>query len=425
MYDERVYWIWLQHCIGTANSKVHLVRDYYESAYSFYEKAVLNGEQPAGFSLKETIAMRNYDIDDAAHIFDKTLDLGYDVISYNDRNYPEHLRNIENPPAVLYVWGDFSTLKSAMTISVVGTRSPMKEHYDIAYKMCEGFAINNVTVVSGGALGIDTAAHQGTLSAGGKTVAVLGCGLDFPYLTVNAALRKRISQSGAVITEYPLGTPASANHFPVRNRIIAALSVATVMIQGKENSGTMITVNYAIKYNKKIFAVPGNPAEGINSGNNSLIANGALPVTNYKQVLRQFFPIREIKASGEDSAKKIDYIIKIEDKQELSANHGAHSTAVKEKRVKKYEKSTENVGINSNDSGIKENLKNIPENTAEQYQLEGDSAEILKLLSNAPTDIDELVSKSKMSVSNVLAALTELEILGIVEKFGSRSYKLR
>ena len=254
---------------------------------------------------------------------------------------------------------------------------------------------------------------------------MLGCGLDFPYLTVNAALRKRISQSGAVITEYPLGTPASANHFPVRNRIIAALSVATVMIQGKENSGTMITVNYAIKYNKKIFAVPGNPAEGINSGNNSLIANGALPVTNYKQVLRQFFPIREIKASGEDSAKKIDYIIKIEDKQELSANHGAHSTAVKEKRVKKYEKSTENVGINSNDSGIKENLKNIPENTAEQYQLEGDSAEILKLLSNAPTDIDELVSKSKMSVSNVLAALTELEILGIVEKFGSRSYKLR
>ena len=202
----------------------------------------------------------------------KTLNLG-------DSNYPEKLLHIYSKPNKLYVLGD-ETILNDKSIAVIGCRECSKEGAKIAYELSYGLAKKGLIIVSGLAKGIDTFSHKGAIDAKGKTIAVLGSGLDVIYPKENKELYKKIiNTGGAVISEYPVETPPHKYHFPARNRIISGLSDGVLVVEAKKRSGTMITVEHALDQGKDIYAVPGNIYNENSYGTNELIKQGAIPVT--------------------------------------------------------------------------------------------------------------------------------------------------
>ncbi len=206
------------------------------------------------------------------------------VIGINEDAYPEKLRNIYAPPQRLYAVGNLEALKDK-SIAIVGCRECSKYGMDNAMKFGYELAKKGVCIISGLARGIDTYAHWGAIKAYGKTIAVLGCGLDVIYPKENLVLYKEILRTGGlIISEYPLGTKPERHHFPARNRIISGLSNGVLVIEAKKRSGTLITVNHALEQGKDVYALPGNISSSNSYGTNELIKEGAIPVTHVKDI---------------------------------------------------------------------------------------------------------------------------------------------
>ena len=203
---------------------------------------------------------------------------------YNkDNAYPILLRGIASPPKSLYAIGEIPDLPM---IAIVGTRKPTDYGRQISYQLSSQLAKAGFCVVSGMAFGVDAIVHKAAIEAGGKTIAVLGSGLDKPYPISNHGIYKEIaSGAGAVISEYPLGTQAYKQNFPARNRIIAGLSLATIVTEADAKSGSLITANFALQANRTVMAVPGNISSPRSAGPNNLIKNGAQLITNIADVL--------------------------------------------------------------------------------------------------------------------------------------------
>ena len=207
------------------------------------------------------------------------------TIKLEDEFYPEKLRNIYAPPKMLYVLGNEKLLQQK-SIAIVGCRDCTKYGIENAYKFGYELATSNICVISGLAKGIDAYAHLGAVRAKGKTIAVLGSGLDVIYPPENAELYKEIiMNNGAIITEYPLGSKPEKYHFPERNRIISGLSDGVLVIEAKKKSGTMITVDFALEQGREVYAIPGNISSESSYGTNELIKEGAIPVTNVNDII--------------------------------------------------------------------------------------------------------------------------------------------
>ena len=207
------------------------------------------------------------------------------TIKLEDEFYPEKLRNIYAPPKMLYVLGNEKLLQQK-SIAIVGCRDCTKYGIENAYKFGYELATSNICVISGLAKGIDAYAHLGAVRAKGKTIAVLGSGLDVIYPPENAELYKEIiMNNGAIITEYPLGCKPEKYHFPERNRIISGLSDGVLVIEAKKKSGTMITVDFALEQGREVYAIPGNISSESSCGTNELIKEGAIPVTNVNDII--------------------------------------------------------------------------------------------------------------------------------------------
>ena len=217
----------------------------------------------------------------------RIADFGCHVLIQSDENYPAMLREIYDPPLVLYVKGEL-TVKDKNAVAMVGSR--MTTHYGIetARKLAYQLAYTGVTVVSGGARGIDTAAHQGALSAKGRTVAVLGTGINIIFTTENAELFERIAANGAVITQFPFNRPADKQSFPIRNRIVAGMTLGTVVVEANLSSGALITANFATEYGRQIFAVPGRIDSPRSKGCHDLIKKGAKLCEGVEDILSEF-----------------------------------------------------------------------------------------------------------------------------------------
>ena len=208
-------------------------------------------------------------------------------VDINSNFYPERLRNISSPPKQLYCLGDLELLNYKNNIAIIGSRNCSFYGERAAKDFAFNLSKNNLCIVSGLAKGIDSFAHIGTLNAKGKTIAVLGSGLDNIYPKENEKLfQDIIKNDGLVITEYPLGTSALKQNFPARNRIISGLSDAILVIEARKNSGTNITVDFALEQGKDVFVVPGNIYSKTSDGTNYLITEGAIPVLSYKDVLK-------------------------------------------------------------------------------------------------------------------------------------------
>jgi DNA processing protein len=211
--------------------------------------------------------------DVAQKIFNRIREIGAKIVTIYDAEYPARLKEIPDPPVLYYLRGEYSPLFQ-YAISVVGTRTPSDHSRKVARQIAQGLGSRGVTVVSGMALGIDSIAHEGALQAGGRTIAVLGSGIDVIYPPSNRKLYDRICKQGAVITEYPPGTTPEPHHFPQRNRIISGISIGTVIIEAGHKSGALITATTAIEQGRELFAVPGPAGSPKCAGNNRLLKDG-------------------------------------------------------------------------------------------------------------------------------------------------------
>jgi DNA processing protein len=237
------------------------------------------------------------DTAEAISSWERTIDLGGElkriaefgchVLTQSDAEYPELLKQIYDPPIVLYVKGRL-TERDKNAVAMVGSR--MTTHYgtEAARKLAYQLAYVGVTVVSGGARGIDTAAHQGALSAGGRTVAVLGTGINLIFPAENAELFERIAGHGAVITQFPFNRNADKQSFPIRNRIVAGMTLGTVVVEANLTSGALITANMAVEYGRQVFAVPGRIDSPRSKGCHELIKKGAKLCEGAEDILSEF-----------------------------------------------------------------------------------------------------------------------------------------
>jgi DNA processing protein len=216
----------------------------------------------------------------------------YRLITYGGESYPRLLQEIGDPPLVLYVRGDISVL-SQHAVAVVGTRRPTAYGSSVAHRLACDLAQRQLVIVSGLARGIDSAAHRGALEAKGKTIAVLGSGLDVIYPRENTRLAEQVAESGALISEFPLGTAPTPENFPIRNRIISGLALGTVIVEAAEYSGSLITARLASEQNREVYAVPGNITSAQSFGPNLLIKQGAKLVDQWLDVIEELpAPIR-------------------------------------------------------------------------------------------------------------------------------------
>ncbi len=212
------------------------------------------------------------------------------VCGLNDPGYPELLKEIPAPPVVLYMKGDYHP-DDRFGIAVVGSRKLSHYGESVTQKISNELSSAGFTVISGMARGVDTLSHRGALSAGGRTIAVLGSGLDICYPVENKGLMEKISSSGCVISEFPLGTSPNRENFPRRNRLISGLSLGVLVVEATVGSGSLITASYALEQNREIFAVPGNITSPGSEGTNLLIKQGAKMVLDTEDIIEELAPV--------------------------------------------------------------------------------------------------------------------------------------
>lgn len=234
----------------------------------------------------------------AAKELDRATEKNITIIPWDDPLYPALLKNIHDPPVVLYVLGN-PELLNCRGLGIVGSRSATHYGRSVAEQMGKSLVMAGFTVISGMALGIDTGAHNGALAAGGQTIAVLGCGLDIVYPPSNHRLYKSIACAGALVSEYPLGTRPDSFRFPARNRIISGLSLGIVVVEAAIRSGSLITASHALEQGREVFAVPGRIDSAKSAGTHTLLQQGAKLVHSISDIIEEF-PSAEVQKKVKD-----------------------------------------------------------------------------------------------------------------------------
>lgn len=376
-----MYWVWFSLALGTGNAKQKKIYDLYDSIKDFYDGGIYEWRLSGVFNEKEIDALEKTSLSDAVNVIDKCKKLGYNIICFDDEEYPQKLKDIYNPPCVLYVWGKLPSFNNQLSIAMVGTRNATQYGVMASHVLSASLSKLGTIIVSGGAMGIDSASHIGALESGGLTVCVLGCGIDYRYLMSNAQLRKDIASTCAVISEFPPGTKSLPYNFPLRNRIISGLSDGVIVVEADEKSGSLITVSHALEQGREVFAVMGNINSRYSTGTNKMIKDGAIPVTSYMDVI-EAFPHYNIVCENHDA-----------EKPQLSSRN--------------------NNELNKEPVLHKDNL-----DISDTAQL------VYRCIGNEPIHIDKIIIKTGLPVSRVLQSLTELELLSLISCQQGRLYKL-
>ena len=323
--------------------------------------------------------------DDAVTQQQKLAETGAVLIPYTDARYPARLKEIYDPPPLLYARGRTELLDSLM-LGIVGTRRPTSYGTTAATRLARDLSTAGLVISSGMARGIDTSAHKAVLEAGGDTVAVFGCGVDELYPTENRKLAEELSQKGLILSEFPMGAPPYPQNFPVRNRIISGLSVGVLIVEGGEYSGSAITAKLAAEQNREVFAVPGNITSKMSWGPNLLIKQGAKLVQEWNDVVVELKP--------EDRRRLVDRCRKQLNLSEIEAAESDPPTGTSV--------TTERGSFPGGPTG----------------------AAIMRLLKpDEPTPLDTLVDAlEQRSPSDILAALFDLELSGLIRQLPGKAF---
>lgn len=393
------YWLWLSTRKGVGIQNMHAVLDHFGTPErAFFADPEEYELLPSGLGN----ALRDRSMTEADKILADCERLGIRVMTMQDADYPERLRQLYDAPCVLYIKGRLPDLDEEVTVGVVGTRGATEYGKTVAKRMGLELARGGAVVVSGTAAGIDSCAVRGALQAGGTVVSVLGGGIDVPYPWENRFLYQDIAATGVLISEYPPGTENRGSHFPVRNRILSGLSLGVVVVEAPEyNSGALITAERALEQNRDVFAVPGNVDAPNSRGCVRLIQQGAKPVLSAEDILVEYrdrYPAklsRKPRLSAEESRQRLEAISEPEPQVR-------QKTAVDKKKDEEY---------------------SIVQRSSDGFT--DDELAVLHAMRGKSCQADELVERTQIPAKRVLSALTMLQIAGCVaEKPGRRFVSL-
>ena len=281
------FWLGLTRLEGLGVRGAHRLVEHFGSPQAAYMASLTELEScgipaPVAQSIFAQAGLK-----EAARIQEASAKAACQIVPYSSGDYPPQLKQVADPPLVLYVRGDVKVL-SQWAVAIVGTRRPTAYGSQVAERMAGDLAQRQLVIVSGLARGVDSAAHRGALGVAGKTVAVLGSGIDVIYPRENKRLAEQITASGALISEFPPGTSPAPENFPIRNRIISGLSLGVLVVEAAEYSGSLITARLAVEQNREVFAVPGNITSAQSFGPNHLIKQGAKLVDEWMDVVEEF-----------------------------------------------------------------------------------------------------------------------------------------
>ncbi len=417
-YD--LYWIWMSCGLGAGARCLDLISYYEWNPYEIYASSFNEIFSLDMLTKRQVEKLKSFSIEKAKEIYDTVKANGWKIITPASEYYPPALLNLQDLPLVLYVDGDETVLNEELAISIVGSRSASRYSRAVARALASTMAEIGFTVVSGGAIGVDSFSHLGALDSKGKTICVLGCGLGTKYLMENKYLRDKVAHNGAVITEYPPFTPAGRDTFPLRNRIISGISLGTVVVEAGLRSGSLITARYALEQGRDVFAVPGDLISSSFLGTNQLIQSGATAVFSPNDILETYYT-RYYDKLGSVKRYEADEImlrtqkyIKLIEKEENELGIITQSNEIKEKksvsRVIKPEKQPDKTAT------VKKEAPSYLTDTARK---------VYDFLNEEPKHIDEIINGCELSTDKILSAVTELEIYGLVEQLSGRRYKVK
>lgn len=370
--EDELHWLALRLVPGLGTRRVIQLLEKFKTPQLLFRSSVSELEATGAPPGPARSIVSGCTFDDAIDQQNRVRAAGATLVSFHDRSYPELLKEILDPPLLLFARGDLSLL-SHPSIAVVGTRKPTPYGMAVAEKLGGELAAAGLCVISGMARGIDTAAHKAALSVGGKTTAVFGCGVDMTYPSENRKFQEQIVSRGLTISEFPMGAPAYPQNFPIRNRIVAGMSQGVLVVEGAQYSGSAITARLAVEQGREVFAIPGNITSQASWGPNLLIRQGAKLVTTAQDVINELSP---------ETRRRIQ-------------NGGGASMEDNRKQ------GTLPLGPNS---------------------VLGDEI-LAKLKVDQPVHVDDLLSGlENYSSSEIVATLFELELLGLARQLPGKQY---
>ncbi len=382
--NDTVYWIALQLALG-CGARTDDILSAFPTARAAFECDAVTRRVSGVWTAKQLDKLERVKLENAQRILERCRKAGIAVLTPQDEAYPVPLRNLPDRPLALYVRGDLGCIREKLAIAVVGSRRASMYSLDVTRQICRDLARAGAVVVSGCALGVDSAAHTGAIYGGGKTVGVLGCGFGARYLMANEALREQVVQNGALVTEYPPGTDALASHFPLRNRLISGLCAGVLVIEAGEKSGSLITARLAAEQGRDVFGVPGDLTSLDYTGVNRLIRDGAKPVFSARDVLEEYMWVYD------------DLSLEALSQQPLQITSQPAAPA----------------------SASAKPQRRQPDET-----LSDTARAVLSQFGETPLYTDDLVRATGFEPNRVFTALTELEICGFIKMIEGKRYTL-
>jgi len=287
---EIFHWLALHLVPGIGSVRFSQLLRHFHTPQAVFQASARDLARIPRLPSKTVTALLSFnDFKDVETELDRVRRRGTKLITLHDPSYPSRLKEIHDPPPLLWVDGEFREADQ-LAVAIVGSRGATEYGREVSFRLAAGLASAGVSVVSGMALGIDAAAHRGAMSTGGRTLAVLGCGVDVVYPTPNRDLYQHIPKQGAVLSEFRLGTKPEPGFFPVRNRIISGLSLGVVVVEAGDRSGALITARLALEQNREVFAVPGRVSSEKNRGSHALLKQGARLVETVQDILEEIAP---------------------------------------------------------------------------------------------------------------------------------------
>lgn len=411
--DIKTYLIALNQIDKVGDKRISELINHYESVENIFEDKEENIKELLEKKFKSQISNfdKNEILDKANTIVEKSKDYGIGILSLFDEDYPFNLKQIDNPPYILYYKGDLKKLRRN-SIAIVGTREPTNESRKYSFELASKLSSLNISVVSGMAKGVDREAHLGAISSLVNTVAVLGNGIDTVYPSENLQIYNKLVEKGIIVSEFEIGRKPDRMNFPRRNRIISGLSYAVVMVEAASKSGALITVDYALNQGRDVYIAPYDEKNNAYFGNHKLYKDGAKIAYSFIDILEDFDSI----FSNDD-----DYT-----KMKLKYFEGGD---IKSKNIKKETIIKEEIVINKNEREIKKEEKKKQkvekQNNEVINNLEEEETVLYNIIKNAEKiHIDDIIEKSNMNVQTVTSMLMQLEIKGIIKQLSGKYYTI-
>lgn len=450
MQREMLFWIWLSEALGAANRNFKTLIECYDHPYDLFHAEEEELERIEGLLPRTWRGICNKDLGRATEILDDCERLGIEILTYQDERFPVALRELPDPPVLLYYSGELPDFNRSLAIGMVGTRRMSAYGLQSAYKIAYELATAGVLVVSGMAAGIDGVSAAGAIAGGGATVAILGSGLDVVYPKHHAVLKNEILKKGVLLSEYPPGTRPNHYHFPIRNRLISGITRGTVVVEAGLGSGSLITAKDAIAQGRDVFAIPANVGSHGAEGTNGLLRDGARLALCGADILEPYQYVYAERLNCEALAKVdanlradlayLDRMGVIELTKRSAASPSVRAAEPVEESKKKSAKSAERSSGSqkktcekqdepksvktAKETKVQESAVKEPRKTPDEV-LSSLSPLQLAILQTIPED--RAVSADALSglgypYGDIIAALTMLEILGVIQKLPGALY---